>query len=1037
MSLAPSQVFGVLDRLRRTSSGAQPSDPQFLAAYQLVGGLAGTDEWPAEAEDWTALLAPILCSSPEEQQRFAHEFETLKRRATAGKTKVAPPVVETVKRQPARLAAAVTAALAALLVMGVVWVYPQIPPLHNAPTRPTPTDPTCYDCENRPPILPPNYAIQLTVTDPKGTPLNGALLHYLGQFPQTRPDGTAEADFRPVPGSHWLMVTHPDYQTKVEQIAAGTKGPLQIRLTLGIASQIQPGFLDRYGRALWAAVMSVAAVLLWIVIRFLRRRLAIRNAAPPTVAKEEIGLDSDVAELFQPTDIRQLAVALRRRRPEESSKLSIPATVEATARAAGMFTPVPAVRLIEPEYLAILEQNTPRDHLPRYQDELFHRLVRHDVAIRRYYYLNDPEICFDAAGQVTSLRQLAALYPNHDLWVSRDAKKCANPVTGRLMAWTQVLDFWPSRVLLSPSAVEPDLASAMDVVAAAPTLIGFDSLFSDHPATPHEASLHPIFTDHPEDWLEESDPGGNRFTELYPYLRHYLGADGYLCLQACAVYPQTAWNLTASIVAELAPERQEGILGRLSLLPWFRHGFLPEWLRIGLVRGLGHNRGRVDAWLANYLATEVTAGGNKEAFGILPSGSSETWLTDPKSDSIYSRFVSPRDWGKLLWHQLLRRSLVGGLAAAAMATAVFLAVARSSTPPTRQEPPLVCPTGKFASTVCAVARSMSSVSSTDALAAWSQSSDIASDILDVVNPLPGTAKPATFLETARSMTAAKVSPSQISTGFVVAGAAGGGLTRSVEGTSIRLFGTSRTLTKTDIDTVLDLAKLPLKPRPHDTLITRVNPIDGQTYVFIQPGTFMMGCSPGDTECYGFEKPRHQVTLTKGFWMGQTPVTQEAYQRVVGSNPSSFKGARLPVANVSWDDARHYCSAVGMRLPTEAEFEYAARAGTTGARYGELDAIAWHDGNSGNKTHPVGTKLPNAWGLFDMLGNVWEWTNDNWADNYGGGGAMTDPKGPKSGTERVLRGGSCYDFPSYLRASVRDVGGPARRGDVFGARCAGE
>jgi hypothetical protein len=144
--------------------------------------------------------------------------------------------------------------------------------------------------------------------------------------------------------------------------------------------------------------------------------------------------------------------------------------------------------------------------------------------------------------------------------------------------------------------------------------------------------------------------------------------------------------------------------------------------------------------------------------------------------------------------------------------------------------------------------------------------------------------------------------------------------------------------------------------------------DGLKYVWISPGAFTMGCSPGDNQCDGDEKPPHPVTITKGFWIGQTPVTQEAYKRVTGKSPSHFQGASLPVEQVSWDDAVGYCRAVGLRLPTEAEWEYAARAGSASARYGTLDDIAWYSANSGARTHPVAQKLPNAWGLYDMLGN---------------------------------------------------------------------
>lgn len=202
--------------------------------------------------------------------------------------------------------------------------------------------------------------------------------------------------------------------------------------------------------------------------------------------------------------------------------------------------------------------------------------------------------------------------------------------------------------------------------------------------------------------------------------------------------------------------------------------------------------------------------------------------------------------------------------------------------------------------------------------------------------------------------------------------------------------------------------------------TKVNPKDGLTYVWIRPGPFTMGCSPGDNECSDNEKPTHREAITTGFWMAQTPVTQQAYQRVTGVDPSHFKGPQLPVETVNWNEAKSYCEAVAMRLPTEAEWEYAARAGTTGSRYGDLDEVAWYDKNSGNTTHPVGLRQPNAFGLYDMLGNVWQWTSDNYDANT-----------------KVVRGGS-WDFNSRsVRASDRGGVVPAYRNSDIGFRCAGE
>jgi formylglycine-generating enzyme required for sulfatase activity len=218
--------------------------------------------------------------------------------------------------------------------------------------------------------------------------------------------------------------------------------------------------------------------------------------------------------------------------------------------------------------------------------------------------------------------------------------------------------------------------------------------------------------------------------------------------------------------------------------------------------------------------------------------------------------------------------------------------------------------------------------------------------------------------------------------------------------------------------------------------TKVNPKDGLTYVWIPPGTFQMGCSPGDSECAPNEKPAHSVTLTKGFWVGQTLVTQAAYAKVVGRNPSHFKGDQSPVEQVSWDDAQAYCEGAGMRLPTEAEWEYAARGGNAAARYAPAVRIAWYGANSGGTTHPVGQKQANAYGLYDMLGNVWEWVAD-WYGPYDAAGVV-DPKGPQTAQVRVVRGGSWDYDASFDRVSSRVRLMPGfRRNDLVGFRCAGD
>lgn len=247
------------------------------------------------------------------------------------------------------------------------------------------------------------------------------------------------------------------------------------------------------------------------------------------------------------------------------------------------------------------------------------------------------------------------------------------------------------------------------------------------------------------------------------------------------------------------------------------------------------------------------------------------------------------------------------------------------------------------------------------------------------------------------------------------------------------------------------------PEMTSALFFRVEPVEiipAPDMVRVPPGTFVMGSPVTEKHRDLDEDPLTTVTFVRGFWMGKYEVTQREYERVMGDNPSKFKGnPDHPVEQVTWKEAMAFCARLtqreqaagrlpsnyAYRLPTEAEFEYAVRAGTTtrfsfgdDPDYAELPKYAWYKANSDGTSHPVGQKLPNAFGLYDMHGNVWEWCLD-WYLTFYPGGNVTHPTGPANGLTRVFRGGGWDYTPQSCRSAYRNYVTPTRRLSYIGFR----
>jgi formylglycine-generating enzyme required for sulfatase activity len=206
-------------------------------------------------------------------------------------------------------------------------------------------------------------------------------------------------------------------------------------------------------------------------------------------------------------------------------------------------------------------------------------------------------------------------------------------------------------------------------------------------------------------------------------------------------------------------------------------------------------------------------------------------------------------------------------------------------------------------------------------------------------------------------------------------------------------------------------------------------------VLVQPGTFTMGSPNGEED----DQPLHRVTISVPFYLGKFEVTQRQWVAVMGSNPSRFQGDDLPVEQVTWADAQEFIKRLnaqtggGWRLPTEAEWEYACRTGSDGDYAGQLDAVAWYAENSRGRTHPVGTKIPNAGGLFDMHGNVLEWCQD-WHAAYTADDKL-DPVRMSGGVCKIVRGGSWNDDAEACRSGYRFWLTPDNANALIGLRLA--
>ena len=662
--------------------------------------------------------------------------------------------------------------------------------------------------------------------------------------------------------------------------------------------------------------------------------------------------------------------------------------------------------------------------------------------------------------------------PDHELWLFADPSRLFDPFSGEPAPWLTFLVHWPERSILTDASIDGKLRVLLKPLAfriRRPTVAGLLGAEAEP-----EATYPRLLEEDEKRWLSGRPASEQELGKFDRQLRAWLGATGYRCLLACAVYPGLAWNLTLHLTLHLAAgQAPEEILARLTRLVWFRHGRMPVWLRDHLVGTLDRASARQ---ILRLLQDFVEAARQQPRAGQsleFVRRTDQPGSNSPIRDYVFLSFLEGRKpkpsdvqapgWlARLLYPEGqrakgVRRALWIALAAL-LGTLVYSGAEWAAQwkapaqPASRREakPPLA-PLPIQAATPL-LARAVEIAESQIGLAPQKRET-VSSWSLHQL------AFSATFATVQHHRSATP--PTGIRPGWIfVRDDQSDGMVDLIFSDSVILIENVSGVVQRTLWAFRDLDGRFLNPslesnKPRDLryagrAVARflnpslesnkppwVNPKDGLTYLWIKPGKFQMGCSPGDEQCFSDEKPAHEVEITQGFWIGQTEVTQGAYSSVMKQKPSYFKGDLRPVETVTWTDAQTYCQAQGLRLPTEAEWEYAARAGSTAARYGDLDQIAWYGKNSGNSTHDARGKLPNAWGLYDMLGNVWEWVADWYDDAYYAKSPARDPAGPATGTQRVLRGGSWSLDPQYVRASYRGGLVPEDRGYVIGFRCAGE
>lgn len=628
-----NSLIELTDALRL--AGYDIGTQQYIAAQNLLTALAANEQLPSDPRELRTWLAPILCSSPREQDSFYRQFDAWvanhpdvdQRKDVIGPD---PPYRKRAdsesKSKWFRLAGQprtqIAAAILAVILVGGLYLWRRTP--GPRPTKTLAGTIVDFDTSETLPSALISFGEQNLISDTNG---QFSITYHPEELPQN------------------LVIAREQYESETIPIAADTASPLTIQLQKPLppppppvstpsssttpkprptplptpVASIEPiplleppptpnvkrDYLPAlkwvsYGAAMFALLL-VGGWSLW-KLRLSRALLQkLRSGIQPRL--NEIVVKGAESQLFQGQSFRRTIQELRRHRQRGASDLDAQQTVMRTVRNGGLFTPSYGSRQTLPEYLILIDRASFRDQQARLEEEIVRRLVQDNVFVDTYYFQGDPRLCRkqEITAPYLSLQEMAALHPDHHLVIFTDGATFMNPLTGKPERWIEMFSAWNKRALLTPESpahwgyreralAESDLIilpATIDGLAALTEVLSNDkapALTPNRMARPFPSMLR----ERPKRWLESHEPQAEDAHWLDDELKLFLGRKGYYWLSACAIYPSLYWDLTLYLGFKLFDDRAEIEDRLLSLvrLPWFRHGNIPDWLRLKLISSL-------------------------------------------------------------------------------------------------------------------------------------------------------------------------------------------------------------------------------------------------------------------------------------------------------------------------------------------------------------------------------------------------------------------------------------------------------------------